>query len=107
MALRAWGRIVALHMEDFNSSDDGIDLLSSNLSKTDTPALNPKVKWKSATEVKNYIENSSRSLQWYIQTDENLHKIISTFSKLIKHPHAAVRLELARICCLLLNRCNK
>lgn len=105
MALRAWGRIVALFMEDFKSFDDKIKILFSDLNTKVN--IEPKIKWKNAEEVKEYIESSSRTPEWYLKTDDNLYKIIQEFSKLIEHRHSKVRLELARMCCLLLEKCNK
>lgn len=95
MALRAWGRIVALEMED------------SNITKTAVQYVASVNKWRNASEMKEYINNSARTTQWYAQTDENLHKILQTFSKLIEHSHAKVRVELVKMCCLLVKNCNK
>lgn len=105
MALRAWGRIVCLFMEDFNAFDQKINTLSSDFNNK--VYLEPKVKWKSPEEVKAYIENSNRTPDWYLKTDENLYKIIQAFSKLIEHSHVKIRLELVKMCCLLLDKCNK
>lgn len=108
MALRAWGRIVALLMEDFNPPDQKINTLTSDIkTKKAIKDTNPKINWKSIHETENYIKNLSRTPEWYKKTDENLCAIIKTFSKLIEHPHVKVRLELAQMCCLLLQKCTK
>lgn len=106
MALRAWGRIIALQMEDFSPSDNRIDIFSYDVNEA-MQSLNLTTKWKSASEVKAYINNSSRTIKWYKQTDENLHTIMKTFMKLIQHSHTKVRVELAEMCNLLIVKCNK
>lgn len=105
MALQAWGRIVALLMEDFNPSDQTINTLTVNFQSN--VIIDPKIKWKNIDETKEYIQKSSRTPEWYLKTDENLYKIIQTFSKLIEHTHVKVRLELVQMCCLLLHKCKK
>lgn len=106
MALQTWGRIVALQMEDYNSSDNKLNLLSDQIKEMGL-GESRKIKWKSESEVKDYIQTSQRSVGWYKETDEMLHKVVQSLFKLVQHSHPKVRLELAQTGCLLVFKCKK
>jgi hypothetical protein len=100
VALKAWGRMVTLLMQDYNASDRRIDILES----TRPPDLN-KNRWKDEAELKEYIKSTERSPGWYKQTDKKLQPIVVEFSKLAHHSHPGVRLELANMAALLIDNC--
>ena len=100
MALKAWGRIVTLLMQDYNACDRKIHL--------NQPTTNPKLvktRWKDENELKQYIKDTQRSPEWYKETDKKLQQIIVEFAKLTHHSHPNVRMELVNMASLLLENC--
>ncbi|XP_063909733.1 TELO2-interacting protein 1 homolog isoform X2 [Zophobas morio] len=100
VALKAWGRIVTLLMQDYNACDRKIHL--------NQPTTNPKLvktRWKDENELKQYIKNTQRSPEWYKETDKKLQQIIVEFAKLTHHSHPNVRMELVNMASLLLENC--
>ncbi|XP_044259185.1 TELO2-interacting protein 1 homolog [Tribolium madens] len=100
VALKAWGRIVTLLMQDYNAHDRKIDLGGI----TDTNTVQSK-KWENEAELEEYLKTTERSPQWYKNTDKKLQMIIVEFAKLTHHSHLSVRLELAEMAALLLENC--
>lgn len=103
-ALKTWCKIVTLLTEDYNN------LLANSTSYKlfdNENNSNKTIKWNSEADVKQYLEESQRSMGWYKETDKRLHEVFIKFYKLTQHPRLKIRLELAQVCSLLIERCMK
>ncbi|KAJ8974649.1 hypothetical protein NQ317_019885 [Molorchus minor] len=64
-----------------------------------------KIKPKDDYEIKEYLQTTKRSTQWYRDTDKRLQPLVNEFVKLTHHSHPKVRLELATMCGLVVQNC--
>lgn len=99
MALRAWGRLVCLQMQNYESTPDRDNAINDEL-------VNKKTKWKSNEEVQDYIDKSNRSSRWFEETDRKLYSMVKSLSSLTCHSHSTVRLELMDVCLGLIKHCT-
>lgn len=113
MALRAWGRLVALQMQNYDSSADqnipdtlAYHISSCSIKEESEDVTTRKNKWKTNEEVKEYIESSKRTLQWYKEADAKIKPMVKSLSRLTCHSHATVRLELTDVCSMLIKHCS-
>ncbi|KAF2903943.1 hypothetical protein ILUMI_02227 [Ignelater luminosus] len=107
LAVRAWGRMVALGLQNYNPID------SSPIIENDTVLLNsesvtslPRTKWKDKAKIDAYLQNTQRNLAWYKETDGKLSTIMSSLKKLTHHSRSPVRLELMHCCLHLIELCS-
>ncbi|KAF5286843.1 hypothetical protein FQA39_LY00376 [Lamprigera yunnana] len=102
MALRAWGRIVALQLYNYEPAvlNSFTNSLLENRSKVKQELYN-----NTREGFHQYFKNSKMDLRWYKQSDEKLQNIMVQITKLSWNSHASVRLELATSCSLLMNYC--
>lgn len=113
MALRGWGRIVALQMQNYDSSVDenvpdtlAYQISSCSINEDSKDLSSKKNKWKTNEEVKEYMEKSKRTLQWYRDADVKIQPMVKSLSRLTCHSHAAVRSELTDVCSMLIKHCS-
>lgn len=99
IALKTWGRIVALIMRNYNPTERKIELWES----TEYQISDKKL--QTEAELKEYIRKTERSPKWYKEHDKKLHMIIVEFTKLVHHSHPSIRLELVDMATLLLENC--
>lgn len=97
-------------MTDYNPTEKKINLddVTLLLNKTNITML-PKneKKWKNDNEIKEYINSSTRSSDWYKQSDKKLYEMADIMQNLCNHSHWTVRSELADISLLLLANCTQ
>ncbi|KAK9721937.1 hypothetical protein QE152_g19937 [Popillia japonica] len=109
-AISAWGRLINLFMKDYNPTDKKIclDDITSLLQKTQINLPIKEVKkQRSDAEIKNYIETSTRSPDWYKETDSRLYEAVNLLEGLCNHTNWTVRSEFADISLILLGNCTK
>ncbi|CAG9859979.1 unnamed protein product [Phyllotreta striolata] len=106
VSLRAWARIVALLMQNYNSPDiiSDISNLKIHPDELDVEKKHSK-KFSSKKEVDEYISNGKISPKWYSETDKKLQGMIVEFKKLAHHSHEKVRLSLTELCKIILEKC--
>lgn len=102
-ALRTWGRFIILLTEDYNH----LSISATNCEPSDTneSGTNKPIKWSSEPEVKQYLEETKRTVVWYKETDKKLRDVFIKFYNLTQHPHLKIRLELAQVCSSLIEKC--
>ncbi|KAG5887572.1 hypothetical protein JTB14_009980 [Gonioctena quinquepunctata] len=109
IALRAWGRIVTLLMQDYDSMDNTLlslgDMKFSNVDKDTKSKIEHK--WKTNGEIKEYLHSTKLSPQWYRDTDKKLEKLIVDFARVTRHSHPKVRFELSNMCGIILQNCMR
>lgn len=97
-------------MKDYNPTDKKIclDDITSLLQKTQINLPIKEVKkQRSDAEIKNYIETSTRSPDWYKETDSRLYEAVNLLEGLCNHTNWTVRSEFADISLILLGNCTK
>ncbi|KAI4457547.1 tel2 interacting protein 1 tti1 family member [Holotrichia oblita] len=107
-AICAWGRLINLFMKDYNPANKKInfDDITSLLGKAEMKLPMKHVKkQRSDAEIKNYIETSTRSPEWYKETDSRLYEAINVLEDLCNLSNWIVRSEFADISLLLLENC--
>lgn len=100
IAIKAWGRIVTLLMQDYNAIDNKLNLHETE----NVPTLN-KTKFKDEKELKDYLKSKKRTIQWYKDTDLHLQKYFIELTKLTHHSHVKVRQALSEIAYLITENC--
>ncbi|GJQ69256.1 hypothetical protein Trydic_g6398 [Trypoxylus dichotomus] len=107
IAIRAWAGLVNLFAKN-NPSEKRTNFDMVLL--LDKPKLKPSTKrpkkWSNEAEFKEYFENSSRTSEWYDETDLNLYEMVDLLQGLCNHSHSTVRLEFAKGSLLLLENCT-
>jgi hypothetical protein len=110
LAVKAWGEIIAIVMEDNNASD-----ASENISMPFS--VNPPAgvmqedplgnKWQDCTResMLKCLQEKSRTPEWYCAAAEKLALSVKSISMVQHHSHWKVRMSLASSCYLLLSRC--
>lgn len=109
-AVQTWGRLVNLMMKDYNPIDKKIDFNDINLLFNKINSKSPeknKNKFQSNDEIKEYINSSRRTQEWYRETDSKLIEHVNILQNICDHPNWTVRSELADISLLLLENCTK
>ncbi|KAJ8959272.1 hypothetical protein NQ314_006300 [Rhamnusium bicolor] len=107
VALTAWGRIITLLMQDYNASDEKIDILKikNTLNGKFVHSDDKKNKFEGGEEIKEFLRTTKRTIHWYSDTDKKLQPLVIEFTKLTHHSHHKVRLELVNICGLITENC--
>lgn len=103
--MKTWCKIVILLTEDYNN----LPTTATNyeLSETNENGSNKNVKLNNEAEVKRYLEESKRTIVWYKETDKKLHEVFVKFYNVTQHQHLTIRLELAKLCSSLIEKCMK
>lgn len=106
MALRAWGRIVTLLMQDYNNSTTTFEIteLQKQLEMTDQSS-SIKKKWTTNEDIVKHVESVNLSSQWYRENDKNMQHLVIAFIRLTHHSHQKVRSELVEMCRIILENC--
>lgn len=98
-------------MEDYDHIETKIDLndLKAILSTIQKPTNKKEAtkKINSEKEIKEYLENTKRTKEWYRTTDEKLYNILINMTKLSNVQHTVIRTELAAISSLLIEKCHR
>lgn len=109
MAIRAFGRTVALIMED----EDGDEKLTfesitrkENMKKSLDP-LGKFLKLEGEKGMKEHLERTERSEAWLEAASLRLNGSIRSLVGLVGHAHPRVRKELLSVAKLLLSRCSR
>lgn len=107
MALKAWGRIVALLMTDYKSTDEKFDFtnIKNLINKKSVVGTEKRKKMKNEKDIKEYLHTNKRTALWYKETDKRLQPLVGEFAKLAHHSHHKVRLALAQMCELITDHC--
>lgn len=94
LALKAYGRIITLVVQDYRATDQKIVILEIGLAN-----LNPllKNKFKDKEEIDEYLNSTLRNVQWYRKTDENLNVTLRKLKRLTYHSHDSVRSEMVNM----------
>lgn len=110
LAVKAWGEIIAIVMEDDNASD-----ASENISMPFS--INPPAavmqedpldnKWQDCTRetMLKSLQEKNRTPEWYYAAAEKLALSVKAIGMVQHHSHWKVRMALASSCYLLLSRC--
>nr|XP_023014503.1 TELO2-interacting protein 1 homolog [Leptinotarsa decemlineata]XP_023014504.1 TELO2-interacting protein 1 homolog [Leptinotarsa decemlineata]XP_023014505.1 TELO2-interacting protein 1 homolog [Leptinotarsa decemlineata]XP_023014506.1 TELO2-interacting protein 1 homolog [Leptinotarsa decemlineata] len=107
VALKAWGRIVTLLMQDYDAVDKNFRISDINVEKiNECTQAKVKQKWKTKQDIKEHLEGTKLSPQWYRDTDRKLEILIVDFMRVTRHSHPKVRLELSRMCGIILENCK-
>ncbi|XP_018569428.1 TELO2-interacting protein 1 homolog [Anoplophora glabripennis] len=107
VALKAWGRIVTLLMDNYKAGNDDFDFtnLKNIMNKKPVIGTEKRKKFKDEKEIKEYLHTNKRTVPWYKDTDNRLQPLVVEFAKLTHHSHHKVRLELADMCGLIIENC--
>ncbi|CAG9825114.1 unnamed protein product [Phaedon cochleariae] len=106
IALRAWGRIVTLLMQDYNVSDQSLNTEFESFKFIEMTISNSqKMKWKDNKEITEHLNSTKISPQWYKDTDKKLEGLVQEFGKVLHHSHPKVRKELSHMCENILYHC--
>ncbi|VEN48434.1 unnamed protein product [Callosobruchus maculatus] len=106
VALKAWGRLTTLMMQDYNPSYKQEGLQDVDINALSTSASNtPKQKFTTKEAVENYLQSTVRSPEWYEQNDKKLEELVKEFRKLTTHSHPNLRYELLQASELILENC--
>nr|CAI5820378.1 unnamed protein product [Callosobruchus analis] len=106
VALKAWGRLTTLMMQDYNPSDSKETLEDININESCTSASNITMeKFTTKESVENYLTSTVRSPEWYRKNDQNLEELVKQFRKLSTHSHPNLRYELLQTSQLILENC--
>ncbi|KAJ8942240.1 hypothetical protein NQ318_003087 [Aromia moschata] len=110
IALKGWGRIVTLLMQDYNVSDEKFNFIQlkqtkQTINKGSVPNSEMKRKFKDDEDIKSYLQTTKRTSQWYKDTDKRLQPLVIEFVKLAHHSHPKVRSEMAIMCGLIVQNC--
>ncbi|XP_057672878.1 TELO2-interacting protein 1 homolog isoform X1 [Diorhabda carinulata] len=106
MALRAWGRITTLLMQDYNASTTTFEIseLQRQLEMTEE-SNSVKKKWTTNEDIVKHVESVKLSSQWYRDNDKKMQHLVIAFTKLTHHSHQKVRFELVEMCRIILENC--
>jgi hypothetical protein len=110
LAVKAWGEIIALVMEDTDASDASLQhdmQFSVNPSTTVVQEDPLDTKWQDCSKesMLQSLQEKSRTPQWYRAAAEKLAVSAKTIAMVQRHSHWKVRLALAFSCHVLLSRC--
>lgn len=105
VALKAWGRIVTLLMQDYNSSVTILNISEINIRYNSEKEKTTKKKWSNNKEINEHLHNTKLSSQWYKDTDKKLQHLVLEIMKLTHHSHHKVRSELTELCAVILENC--
>lgn len=110
MALKAWGRIITLLLQDYNPPDNKFDFrtFKDNLGPdTNSGPSNssPKQKFNTDADIEDYLRNVKQDPQWYCEADKRLQTFAVEFMKLTYHSRCEIRLELTFMCQIVINNC--
>ncbi|KRT79068.1 hypothetical protein AMK59_6749, partial [Oryctes borbonicus] len=109
IAIRAWGRLVNLFVRNYNPNEKRIHFnnIASLLNKSEARTRTKRTKkWGNEAEFREYFENSTRSWEWYEETDSNLCEKVDALQNLCNHSYVTVKLEFAETSLLLLENCT-
>lgn len=108
IALRVWGRIIALVMEDAKNIKKPIPTASDflNLLKNDQNSENIKntkeLPKTGKADILQYLSDSKRSSKWMQEASSKIATLFPHLTPIITHEHPNVRLELVNCCQLIL-----
>ncbi|XP_076672914.1 telo2 interacting protein 1 [Andrena cerasifolii] len=108
VALRAWGRVLALVMKDKLEDDDppSLDRLVTVNDKHFNPLQDsPSVKGRD--EIEKHLKNATRSKEWFNASSMKLNILVQQLDELKSHSHYKVRKELVENIHLLLATCSR
>jgi len=110
LAVKAWGEIIALVMEDTDASDASLHLdiqCSINPSTTVVQEDPLEIKWQdcSRESMLHSLQEKSRTTQWYRAAAEKLAVSTQAIGMVQRHSHWKVRMALMSSCHVLLSRC--
>ncbi|XP_076766159.1 telo2 interacting protein 1 [Xylocopa sonorina] len=106
IALRAWGRTIALVMKD-NIEEDDTPSLDDLLNKKDTNLIESFPKIKDRNEIEKHLKNTKRCKEWFNACALKLTVLIQQLDLLKRHSHYKVRKELVENIHLLLALCSR
>jgi hypothetical protein len=110
LAVKAWGEIIAVVMEDSNASDAS-DHVSMQFSINPSTAVMQEDpldnKWQDCTKesMLKCLQEKIRTPEWYHAAAEKLAVSAKAVGMVQRHSHCKVRMTLASSCHLLLSRC--
>jgi hypothetical protein len=110
LAVKAWGEIIALVMEDTDASDASLHLdmqFSINPSPTVVQEDPLDTKWQdcSRESMLQSLQEKNRTTQWYRAAAEKLAVSAKAIGMVQRHSHWKVRMALMSSCHMLLSRC--
>jgi len=111
LAVKAWGEIIALVMEDTDASDASLhlDMLQCSINPSTTVVqVDPlEIKWQdcSRESMLQSLQEKSRTTQWYRAAAEKLAVSAKAIGMVQRHSHWKVRMALMSSCHVLLSRC--
>lgn len=110
LAVKAWGEIIALVMEDTDAPDASLHLdmqFSVNPSTTVVQEDPLDTKWQDSSResMLQCLQEKSRTTQWYRAAAEKLAISAKAIGMVQRHSHWKVRLALTSSCHVLLSRC--
>jgi len=110
LAVKAWGEIIALVMEDTDASDASLHLdmqCSINPSTTVVQEDPLEMKWQDCSRgsMLQSLQEKSRTTQWYRAAAEKLAVSVQAIGMVQRHSHWKVRMALMSSCHVLLSRC--
>lgn len=108
VALRAWGRVLALVMKD-KLEDDDPPLLDSLVTVNDKHfnPLQDSPSMKDRGEIEKHLKSATRSKEWFNASSTKLNVLVQQLDELKSHSHYKVRKELVENIHLLLATCSR
>ncbi|XP_050294398.1 TELO2-interacting protein 1 homolog [Anthonomus grandis grandis] len=105
LATKAYGRIIAVIMQDYRPSDQILDveevvMWESKKSKT------LKAKFKDKKEIDLYLNSTVRNALWYKETDEKINITFKRMDALTYHSNVNLRMEIVDAAAIIIKNCS-
>ncbi|XP_012286290.1 TELO2-interacting protein 1 homolog [Orussus abietinus] len=109
MAIRAWGRIISLVMEDMPKEDNipSIDSLYHETFATSFNSINNGLKSRDPEDLKRILKTAERNQEWFNAAATKLNILVRVLTNLMQHSHCNVRKELVECVSLVLIKCSR